>query len=324
MRLPIKAVVFIASFQLTFQVISLGDVIPAEKIDATKKLPKDALWTKFKPNGDAEYLEIFTEIGLTPEQIESFILERRRLLRLAIADSTGREEFVERRSDYYKQVSQLAKENAGDITRKHHLLSQARYGFVDPSRWGKERDSDYEKLYKKLGISEVYILALQEDRRRLKTLAHPFEANIQGWDNYLKKLREAVTAGKFEQYRLWELNKPARCGYQEFLERTGEPEKRRIRPYSQIIIDLFRETKMFTSRSFDGPFDKIYLGPTKGIDAFLELKHQEMNAFENAVQAFNAAAVQQGLPPFIRNQLTDFFSEKRDKFHQEVMRINGF
>ena len=324
MRLPIKVLASILIIQLTFQVISHGDVIPAEKSVSPIALEKDALWARFKPNGDAEYWEIFAEIGLTPQQIESFILERRRLLRLAIADSSGREEFIERREGYYKQVSKLAKDsNTEDILRKHPL-SQKNIDSVDPSLWGMDRDSDYENLYKKIGISSVYILALQEDRKRLKNLVYPFEAIIQGRANYLKKLNESVTPEKFEQYRLWELNKPARIGYQEFLGRTNDIERKKIAPYTQLIIDLFRETNIFPSRSFDGPFDRIHFGSTKGKEAVLELKQQERDAFENAVLAFNAAAVQQGLPPWIVDQLNDFYSEKRDKLRQEVMWIHGW
>ncbi len=275
----------------------------------------------FAKEVDEEYSSIFHRIGLNPEQIKIFKIAVVNLLRLAIDDGDYRQAFLDKRKEYDDTVRALVGKNKISLFEEHPLTKRIS-NKVDASLWAATRDAEYEKVYTEWNIPPHEIQILKNQRPYLEFMALPLQSQreklIQARSDYLKFLQDLVGPKNFNLYRRWELNKPAKRTFNDFKKRNPNLPLAVLSKYESTIIDMFRESKIITSRTWHGPFD-VLPSPMVGRRMVGLGAQAKLKEFLDAENLFNSLIPHYSIPTALINELNSFFIEERNKIQQVIL-----
>jgi hypothetical protein len=222
-------------------------------------------------------------------------------------------------------VRALIPEDNKKLMEDHQLTKRTPHE-VNASLWNSDRDDEHEAQYREWGVPQVNITALREERRILEWMSSSLKKNRdalkEGRAKYLNDLKETVGLKAFEIYRVWEQNKPAYRTFEEFQKHRGHVPKDLLDQHKNTIVNLFRESNIALIRSWHAPYGDLP-GPLVGLRMIGLAAQQDLVEFEEAVNAFNAAAKLHGIPDTLSDQLNIFFSLKWGQLQERITMSNG-
>lgn len=212
--------------------------------------------------------------------------------------------------------SSAAADHAESIAQAEEQMRQAmardRQEYV--KKTAAERAPKYDQFFSELGLATNQAQTLKSQLSKI--FGASLECEMATGELMTERLRfqemlhTLLNQSQQAQYEAYEKSKPAVRefeSFQDFLAKTGKPTVDSTN--AKRIIGLVLETKAFTSKTWDGPFDGLPQ-PTRGTAmtmAKFEAELEELAALAGKIQK---RAEETGLPEVYKASLQQYYQEK--------------